>query len=340
MTDMSLLKGICAAILGTAVLWSLAAPEMRQAARAETAIEPEAVTPLPQPSPVPQAVTELGRRLFQDVRLSGHAQRSCASCHRLDRGGGDGRTHPPGSDGRPLDFNAPTVFNAALNFRLNWRGNFRTLEELTEAVLLDARLMNASWSEVIGTLQADADYVRLFAEAYGSRPERAHVVDALVSFQRGLVTPDARFDQYLRGTRDAITAEEERGFQLFKSYGCVACHQGTNLGGNLFQKFGIFYEPPARRTGPTDADLGRFGITGQKSDLQVFRVPSLRNVAVTAPYFHDGSSSSLHEAVAIMGRSQLGRNIPAQDIDAIVGFLATLTGTHDGRRLTPDMDPR
>jgi cytochrome c peroxidase len=265
---------------------------------------------------------------------------SCASCHHLNRAGGDGQPRPLDYDGRPLDFNAPTVFNAALNFRLNWRGNFRTLDELTEAVLLDDRLMNTSWNEVIGKLEADPDYVRSFDEAYGSGPQRPLVLDALTSFQRGLVTPDARFDQYLRGRREAITAEEERGFQLFKSYGCVACHQGTNLGGNLFQKFGIFSEPPAGGRPPAHANLGRYEITGQKSDLQVFRVPSLRNVAVTAPYFHDGRSSSLHEAVAIMARSQLGRNIPSQDIDAIVGFLATLTGSYNGRRLTPDMDAR
>jgi cytochrome c peroxidase len=338
MIHMSRLKGICAAVLGTAVLCGAAAPEVQRVAEAVAATGPEAVTPLPQPPPVPRAMTELGRKLFHDVRLSGNAQMSCASCHRLDRGGGDGRTRPLGSDGRPLDFNAPTVFNAALNFRLNWRGNFRTLEELAEAALLDARLMNTSWSEVVGKLQADADYVRSFGEAYGSQPDRAHVLDALASFQRGLATPNARFDEYLRGARDAITAEEERGFQLFKTYGCVACHQGMNLGGNLFQKFGIFYEQAAQRAAPTHADLGRFGITGRKSDRQVFRVPSLRNVAVTAPYFHDGRSSSLHEAVAIMARSQLGRNIPPRDIDAIVGFLATLTGTYDGRRLTPDVD--
>jgi cytochrome c peroxidase len=322
------------------VVLGAAAQEVQRLHRAVATAEPEEVTPLPQAPSVPPAIAELGRKLFHDDRLSGNERMSCASCHHLDRGGGDGRTRPLDSDGRPLDFNTPTVFNSALNFRLNWRGNFRTLDELTEAVLLDDRLMNTSWNEVIGKLQADPDYVRSFGEAYGSRPQRSLVLDALVSFQRGLATPDARFDRYLRGTRDAITAEEERGFQLFKSYGCVACHQGANLGGNLFQKFGVFYEPPALRTAPTAADLGRYGITGRKTDLQVFRVPSLRNVAVTAPYFHDGRSSSLHEAVAIMARTQLGRNIPPQDIDAIVGFLATLTGTYDGRRLTPDMDAR
>ena len=334
------LKGIWAAVLATVLLWGPAWPEVQRVAVVVGATEPEEVTPLPQPPSVSSAITELGLKLFHDVRLSGNDRVSCASCHHLNRAGGDGQPRPLDSDGRPLDFNAPTVFNAALNFRLNWRGNFRTLDELTEAVLLDDRLMNTSWNEVIGKLQADPDYVRSFNEAYGSGPQRALVLDALASFQRGLVTPDARFDQYLRGRREAITAEEERGFQLFKSYGCVACHQGTNLGGNLFQKFGIFHEPPTRGTAPTHANLGRYEITGQKTDFQVFRVPSLRNVAVTAPYFHDGRSSSLHEAVAIMARSQLGRNIPPQDIDAIVGFLATLTGTYDGRRLTSDMDVR
>lgn len=326
----------CAVIFGMAVLCGSAMPELWPAAETAAVTEPEPVTPLPAPPPIPAAISELGHKLFQDTRLSHNGQMSCASCHRLDRGGADGRRHPLGSDGRPLDFNALTVFNATVNFRLNWRGNFRTFEELTEAVLTDARVMNTGWEELLGKLRDDADYVRLFDQAYGSRPDRAHVLDALASFQRGLLTPDSRFDQYLRGSRDTITEEEERGFQLFKTYGCIACHQGANLGGNLFQKFGIFYNPLARRTNLTHADLGRYGITGRQSDLQVFRVPSLRNVAVTAPYFHDGSSSSLHEAVEIMARSQLGRSIPTRDIDAIVSFLSTLTGTYDGRRLTSD----
>jgi cytochrome c peroxidase len=265
---------------------------------------------------------------------------SCASCHDLARGGDDGRARSETSDGRPSDFNASTVFNAALNARLNWRGNFRTLTEQNEAVLLDPRLMNVTWTELLAKLRADADYRAAFKALYGG-PEREHVLDALATFQRSLLTPDARFDRYLRGERDAITAEEARGYQLFKAYGCIACHQGVNVGGNLFQRFGVFYDPFAARGNVGAADLGRYTITGREDDRKVFRVPSLRNVAVTSPYFHDGSAASLAEAVDIMARSQLGRELPRDDIDLIIRFLRTLTGVYRGQSLTrSDSEPR
>ena len=283
------------------------------------------------------AKIDLGRRLFNDVRISRSNTVACASCHRLDRGGDDGRRHALGADAKPLDFNTPTMFNVSLNFRLNWRGNFRTLEEQNEAVLLDRRLMNTNWDELLPKLAADRDYVRSFTAIYGSGPERPHVLDALATFQRSLITPDSRFDRYLNGQRDAITSEEERGFQLFKSYGCISCHQGMNLGGNLFQRFGIFDDPSTQRWRVTHADLGRFAITRLEGDRHVFRVPSLRNIAVTAPYFHDGSAASLPEAVDIMARVQLGRELPGQDIDLIVKFLETLTGEYQGRPLSADM---
>src|SRR5215813_2433292 len=186
--------------------------------------------------------------------------------------------------------------------------------------------------------RADQDYVRSFSALYGRGPERAHVLDALATFQRSLLTPNARFDRYLNGQHDAITLREQRGYQLFKTYGCIACHQGMNLGGNLLQRFGVFDNPFTQRGRVTDADLGRFVITGIEDDRYVFRVPSLRNVAVTAPYFHDGSASTLAEAVDIMARVQLGRDLPSKDIDLIVEFLGTLTGEYQGRSLAAEMN--
>ena len=263
---------------------------------------------------------------------------ACTSCHQLDRGGAEDRARPVGGDGKPLDYNSPTIFNVSGNFRLNWRGNFRTLEEQNEQVLLDPRLMSATWPELLARLRADGDYRTAFAALYGGPPEREHVLDALATFQRSLLTPDSRFDRYLRGERDAITTDEERGYQIFKAYGCTACHQGANIGGNLFQKFGVFYNPFAERRALSEADLGRLTLTGQERDRYVFRVPSLRNVAVTAPYFHDGSVASLAEAVEIMGRSQLGRDLERLEVDLIVKYLGTLTGTYQGRplRARPD----
>jgi cytochrome c peroxidase len=279
------------------------------------------------------AKLSLGEALFRDRKLSRGSVVACVSCHRLDQGGDDGRDRPNGIDGRPLDFNSPTVFNAALNFRLNWRGNFRTLSEQNEAVLLDPRLMGTNWDELLAKLRADPDYEAAFAAAYEAQPERESVLDALAAFQRSLITPRSPFDRHLRGERDAITPEEERGYQLFKDYGCVACHQGVNVGGNLFQRFGIFHDPfspwPIRT-----ADLGRFTVTGKADDRFVFRVPSLRNVALTAPYFHDGRAQTLEQAIEEMARSQLGRVLTEQEVGLIADFLRTLTGEYRGRLLS------
>jgi cytochrome c peroxidase len=287
----------------------------------------EPITPIPQtPPPDPEKVS-LGQRLFHDSRLSHANVAACSSCHALERGGDDDTALNVGADGRPLDFNAPTILNVALNFRFNWRGNFRSLEAQNEAALLDPRIMNTSWKELLNKLRADPGYKQAFARAYGGAPDRRRVLDALASYERALLTPDARFDRYLRGDGGAITFEELKGYRLFKGYGCIACHQGVGVGGNLFQRFGIFQDPFAGRP-VTPADLGRFALTGAESDRHVFRVPSLRNVALTAPYLHDGSARTLHQAVAIMARSQLGRPIAEGDIDLIVGFLRTLTGQH------------
>jgi len=294
----------------------------------------EPIAPLPSSAGTADpACVALGERLFHDPRLSGGNRVACASCHDLARGGDDGLARAVSPDGEVLPFNTPTVFNAALNFRFNWRGNFRTLEEHNEAVLLDATLMNARWNVLLPKLRADPDYARAFAAIYGRPPERTDVLDALACYQCSLLTPDAPFDRYLRGDTAAISAEAAQGYRLFKEYGCAACHQGTNAGGNLFQKFGVFATPLAHAESSPEADLGRFTVTGRNRDRRVFRVPSLRNVAVTAPYFHDGRATSLEEAVDVMARNQLGRELGARDIELIVEFLHTLTGEHRGHPL-------
>jgi cytochrome c peroxidase len=290
------------------------------------------ITPIPFAAPPDPGKVRLGEKLFKDRRLSRGNVHACVACHQLERGGDDNRAVSPGIDGQLLDFNTPTIFNVSLNWRLNWRGNFRSIEAQNESALLDPRLMNTSWDELLGKLRADSSHVAAFAESYGGAPERTHVLDALAAFQRSLLTPNARFDRYLRGERDAISADEKRGYEMFQAYGCIACHQGVNIGGNLFQKFGIFEDPFVWRSRRTVADLGRFAITGQPRDRHVFRVPSLRNVALTAPYFHDGSTDSLAEAVEIMARNQLGRTLAPEEIRLIVTFLDSLTGEIKGPR--------
>jgi cytochrome c peroxidase len=195
-----------------------------------------------------------------------------------------------------------------------------------------------SWEEVLARLRADPGYRAAFAQTYGGNATRVSVLDALATFQRSLLTPEAPFDRFLRGERGAIDPGQERGYELFKAYGCIVCHQGMNVGGNLFQRFGIFYDPFARRATMSQADLGRFAVTGKEADRYVFRVPSLRNVAATAPYFHDGGTATLTEAVEIMARSQLGRELPTPDRDAIVAFLRTLAGEYEGRTVRPETD--
>jgi cytochrome c peroxidase len=291
----------------------------------------EPVAPIPPAVVMEPIKVQLGERLFRDARLSHDGRRSCLSCHDLERSGATGGTLPLGTDGRPLMFNEPTIFNASLNFRLSWRGNFRNFEEQVEAVLLDPRVMSTNWEELLGRLRADPDYRDAFATAYGGEPGRREVLDAFATFQRSLHTTNSPFDRWLRGERGALTAEEERGYGLFKSYGCIACHQGVNIGGNLFQRFGIF----AKRSETSTADLGRFTITGEERDRYVFRVPSLRNVAATAPYFHDGGEPSLAGAVKTMARSQLGRSMTEEEVDLVVRFLRTLTGEYRGRPVTP-----
>ena len=193
--------------------------------------------------------------------------------------------------------------------------------------------MGAEWTELLARLRGDPDYVRAFRAAYGRSPRREDVLDALARFQRSLLTPDAPFDRYLRGDAGALPPDARRGYELFKSYGCVSCHQGLNVGGNLFQRFGVFADPFAAEPTPQDSALGRFTVTGREADRGVFRVPSLRNVAVSAPYLHDGRATTLERAVAIMGQTQLGIQLPARDVELIVRFLETLTGEYGGRPL-------
>ena len=269
----------------------------------------------------------LGAKLFGDPRLSESGKLACTSCHDLAAGGDDGLPRSRGSDATWLEFNAPTVFNAALSFRLNWRGNFRDLQAQNEAVLLDPRIMGSRWSALLHRLEAVPEYATGFEAAYGRSVRREDVLDALASFQRSLVTPGARFDRYLEGDEDVLREDELQGYALFESYGCISCHHGQNVGGNLFQRFGIFEYASV----PLDDDSGRFFTTGFEADRLVYRVPSLRNVAATAPYLHDGRAATLESAIEIMGRSQLGIELPPQDVDLIAQFLRTLTGEYQGR---------
>jgi cytochrome c peroxidase len=275
----------------------------------------EPVSSVPPPPVADPFKLALGERLFADPRLSRDGSRTCSSCHDVSTNGADGNRHGKAFDGSDLPFNTTTVFNAALSFRLGWEGGFRTLEAQAEALLENSGPMGTTIAEVVGKLSADPQMTRQFGGAYGHHnPDRASLLDAIATYERSLLTPGSRFDQWLDGDAAALSIEEQNGYQLFKSLGCVSCHQGVNVGGNLFQRHGIFH--PLASPKP-----------------EILRVPSLRNVAITPPYFHDGSAPTLNEAVRRMAAAQLDRALSDQQVEAIVAFLSTLTGTYRGASL-------
>lgn len=236
-----------------------------------------------------------------------------------------------GVDGLPLAVNTPTVLNASLNFRQFWDGRVESLEEQGNAVVTSAHEMGGDWRFIVKRIQGDGALAQQFAAAYPDAVTKANILAALADYERTLLTHGARFDQYLLGNTGILSLQEKYGYQRFKDYGCISCHQGVNIGGNMFQKFGVFEDYIAARGNPTEADQGRFNVTGDEADRGVFKVPSLRNVAMTAPYFHDGSAATLEAAVDVMFKYQLGREPSEEDRTLIVLFLKTLTGEQAGQ---------
>jgi cytochrome c peroxidase len=291
----------------------------------------EPIQALPAPPAQDPARVEIGRRLFHDPRLSRNGRVSCASCHDLGKGGADGRARSTGVHGQLTGVNAPTVFNSGFNFRQFWNGRADSLEAQIDLVIRDPVEMDSRWEDVVRKVAEDAGYRSAFAATYRDGVTQANIQNAIASFERTLVTTNSRFDRFLRGDATAISAAEKAGYLRFKQYGCVACHQGVNLGGNMFQKFGVMGDYFGQRGNTTQADLGRYAVTRVEADKHVFKVPSLRNVALTAPYFHDGSAKTLEEAVDVMFRYQLGRAASREDKDSIVKFLHTLTGQWEGK---------
>jgi cytochrome c peroxidase len=275
------------------------------------AADQEPITPIPQVPAADPLKLALGQLPFDDHRLSHDGTLACSTCHDLRTNGASDGGRMTARDGSKLLFTIVTVFNAALSFRLNWEGNFQTLEAHAQSSLENPANMATSVDEVLGKLNADARVVKRFSQAYGHAPDRTSLLDAIATYERSLLTPGSRFDRWLGGDSAALTTKEQTGYGLFKSLGCVSCHQGVNIGGNLFERHGIF------------RPLG-------SPEPEILRVPSLRNVATTAPYFHDGSTPTLEDAVRKMAAAQLDRTLSDQQVAAIVAFLRTLTGTFNG----------
>ena len=294
----------------------------------------EPILPIPEPEIIFPEQVELGRLLFNDVRLSKGAQVSCASCHSLKMGGADGQKVSTGVNSQKGPINSPTVFNSSLNFRQFWNGRAENLMEQVDGPIANPKEMNFSWQQAIEIIRQDPFYAEKFKQAYADGLTILNMRKAIVKYEESLLTPNGRFDQYLRGNRAAITDDELKGYALFKQYGCISCHQGVAVGANLYQKFGVFGDYFADRGNVTEVDFGRFLITKKERDRFVFKVPSLRNVELTAPYFHDASQDQLEGAVKMMMKYQLGRIPKENNVRLIVQFLKTLTGLYKGEVIT------
>ncbi len=292
----------------------------------------EPIQPIPLTIDLDRDKVVLGKQLFEDVRLSKNNQISCLSCHSYSTGGTDRAMHETGGE-KFGAMNTLSVFNCGFNFRLNWSGKFEQLAEQIDSLLQNPKVMGSNWQDTIAKLRSSSQYRQAFAGIYPDGLTPANVKNAIATFEQSLYTPNSRFDQFLRGNAQALTAAEKEGYRIFKDYGCVSCHQGINVGGNMFQRFGVMGDYLANRGNITKADLGRFNFTQNQADRYVFRVPSLRNVALTPPYFHDGSAQNLEKAIAIMAKYQLGRPLSKQQTELIIQFLRTLTGEYQGKPL-------
>jgi cytochrome c peroxidase len=288
----------------------------------------EPVRPLPPSVPVNKKKAALGKKLFYDTRLSSDNTLSCSSCHNLQTGGVDNKQYPEGIRSILGKVNTPTVYNACFNHSQCWDGHAADLKsQITDHMLNPYEMANKSFDNVIKKLLKDKDIKNMFEKLYKEGITGASIIDAIEEFEKTLITPDCRFDKYLKGEEHILNTSEIRGYELFKSNKCTTCHAGIILGGQSCEIMGL-YEDYFNDRGwdMTEEDQGRFKQTADEYDRYRFKVPGLRNVALTKPYFHDGSRQTLHEAVKIMGIYQSGHTIKDEDVNAIISFLETLTG--------------
>jgi len=284
------------------------------------------VQPLPLTVPFEPAEVTLGRRLYHDPRLSQDGSTSCATCHDLGMGGADGKARSDGIDGQRGVANAPSVFNAVFNFRQSWDGGAADIPEQIEHHLQNPLVMGLDWDSIVEQLSDDRSVRDEFRRVYPAGLTGENARRALTVFTSSLITPNSPFDRWLRGNENAISEEALEGYRLFKDIGCIACHQGVNLGGNMFQVLGRMDDFFAQDREPVQTDLGRYNVTGKEDDKYRFKVPGLRNVALTAPYLHDGSIETLEDAVRTMARFQVGLQLDDAQVESIVAFLRTLSG--------------
>lgn len=294
----------------------------------------EPVQPLMASLPTDSAKVALGFELYHDTRLSADNTVSCATCHGLNTGGVDRKQYSEGIKGQFGGVNAPTVYNAALNMLQFWDGRAADLKEQAAGPPLNPVEMGCkSFDEISVKLAEDKEFSKRFLDVYPEGLNQSTITDAIAEFEKTLLTP-SRFDKYLMGEKNALTADELEGYQLFKDNKCATCHTGVNIGGQSFEYMGIklnYFD--YRGTGLTDGDNGRYAVTKNESDRHKFKTPTLRNVMITPPYMHDGSIASVEDAIQIMHTFQIGKNITDTETAQIVAFLHTLTGEYNGKQL-------
>lgn len=278
----------------------------------------------------------LGDLLYHDTRLSADNTVSCATCHGLDTGGVDNKQYSEGVGGQLGGVNAPTVYNAAYNFVQFWDGRAGTLAEQAAGPPLNpVEMACESFDQIISKLAEDKNFVAAFTEVYPDGLSEKNITEAIQEFEKTLLTPNSRFDRYLKGQKDAISADELSGYELFKKYDCATCHVGEILGGQSYELIGVQHDYFAdRQAEMTEEDNGRFKQTQAERDRHRFKVPGLRNIELTAPYFHDGSMATMDDAIRAMAKYQLGIELPQDEVDKIVAFFRTLTGEYKGKVLT------
>ncbi len=282
----------------------------------------EPIRALPSAPAVAPAMAELGKMLFFDPRLSKSGAISCNSCHNLATGGVDNLTSSIGHGWQIGPINSPTVLNAGLHLAQFWDGRAADLKEQAGGPIANPGEMASSHTLAVQTIQSISGYASHFKAAFGDeKVDIDRITTAIASFESTLLTPGAKFDRWLGGDDNALTAEELRGYEHFKQKGCVGCHAGPVIGGEMYQKFGLVH-PYTRDT----KNVGRFAVTKQPQDKFVFKVPSLRNIELTYPYFHDGSVWTLSEAVDVMAWHQLGIKLSKTENSELVAFLKSLTG--------------
>ncbi|OQC35920.1 MAG: Cytochrome c551 peroxidase precursor [Deltaproteobacteria bacterium ADurb.Bin058] len=300
----------------------------------DPAIAGAVVRPLRQVIPTDPAKVALGERLYHDKRLSADNTVSCATCHPLDKGGVDGTPTSKGIRDQWGPINAPTVYNAALNFAQFWNGRAATLEDQADGPPNDPKEMGSNWPEIVEKLNQDQEFVDQFTRVYPAGFSKETITHAIAEYERTLLTPNAPFDRYLAGDENAITADQKAGWQLFTKLGCSMCHVGEILGGQSYEMLGRKADYFKDRGTPiTEADLGRYNVTKDETERYHQKVPMLRNIAQTAPYMHDATAPDLKIAVDFMAKYELGITIKPKDNELIVTFLNSLTGEFQGKPL-------